>query len=444
MMDLTTPTAESVEALIKARPGFDAMEPASCLEAVKINDFIYMSPGTSNAYMLVTPKGRILINTGMGFEALMHKRAFDAICPGPTPYILLTQGHVDHVGGVNHFREEGTKLVAHESLAACQHDDERIQFVRTNQAYRWFQKTMNRALEIAADNPETLIQDTPVADVLYSESYELHFGGLDVHILNVPGGETLDSALIWLPQHKILFSGNTFGPLFPHFPNINTIRGDKYRHLEPYMTAINSARAFKAEVLITGHFDPIVGRELIDSSLARLHDAAQYVYRTTLDKMNLGKGMYELMDTVVLPPELKVGQGYGQVKWAVRTIWESYMGWFKGQETSELFSTRPQAIYADLVNLAGIGAVIAKGYVKLQEGDAAQAQLYSEACLAAEPENLEALQLGIDSHKALKTLRTDANFWEDGWLDSCVDDMQTRLHAQLSQQAKVSGETKDV
>jgi len=436
MMDLATPTASSVEALIKARPGFGAMEPASQTRAIKLNDFIYMSPGTSNAYMLVTPAGRILINTGMGFEALIHKQAFDAICPGPTPYILLTQGHVDHVGGVNHFREADTQLIAHTSLAACQHDDERIQFVRTNQAYRWFQKTMNRALEIAADNPETLVQDTPVADVLYEESYDIHLGGLDVHILNVPGGETVDSALIWLPQHKILFSGNTFGPLFPHFPNINTIRGDKYRHLEPYMEAVKSARAFNAQVLITGHFDPIVGGDLIDSSLARLHDAAGYVYRTTLDKMNLGKDIYELMDTVVLPPELKVGQGYGQVKWAVRTIWEAYMGWFKGQETSELFSTRPQAIYADLVDMAGLDAVIAKGHEKLRAGEATQAQLYAEACLAAAPEDFSALQLGIDAHNALKDLRETDNFWEDGWLNSCRDEMQTRLDALRNQQTK--------
>jgi alkyl sulfatase BDS1-like metallo-beta-lactamase superfamily hydrolase len=288
---------------------------------------------------------------------------------------------------------------------------------------------MNRALEIAADNPETLIQDAPVADVLYSDRYDIQLGGLDVQIINVPGGETVDSALIWLPQHKILFSGNTFGPLFPHFPNINTIRGDKYRHLEPYMEAINSARAFKAEVLITGHFDPIVGAKLIDDSLLRLHDAAQYVYRTTLDKMNLGKDVYELMDTIALPSELKVGEGYGQVKWAVRTIWEAYMGWFKGQETSELFSTRPQAIYAELVDMAGVEAVIEKGREKLNAGEAAQGQLYAEACLAAAPENTLALQLSIDAHQALKQLRTEKNFWEDGWLDSCCEEMQARLDA---------------
>ena len=38
---------------------------------------------------------------------------FDDIHSGPTPYIVTTQGHVDHVGGVSLFRESGTRYVAH-------------------------------------------------------------------------------------------------------------------------------------------------------------------------------------------------------------------------------------------------------------------------------------------------------------------------------------------
>jgi len=34
---------------------------------------------------------------------------------------------------------------------------------------------------------------------------------------------------------------NLFGPLFPHFPNFNTLRGDKYRFPVPYMK--NSGRS---------------------------------------------------------------------------------------------------------------------------------------------------------------------------------------------------------
>ncbi len=74
---------KQVDALIDARPHFADMEPACQSQAIRINDFIYMSKGTSNAYMVVTDAGRVIINTGMGFEARTHKKIFDAVCPGP-------------------------------------------------------------------------------------------------------------------------------------------------------------------------------------------------------------------------------------------------------------------------------------------------------------------------------------------------------------------------
>jgi hypothetical protein len=39
--------------------------------------------------------------------------------------------------------------------------------------------------------------------------------------------------VVWLPEHRVALVSNLFGPLFPHFPNLNTIRGDKYRFVEP-------------------------------------------------------------------------------------------------------------------------------------------------------------------------------------------------------------------
>ena len=96
-----------VRALVESRPDFFANRYADLADPIRINEFIWQSSGLSNAYLLVTPAGRIVINTGMGFEALTHKRLFDSVSTGPTPYIVLTQGHVDHVGGVALFREPG-------------------------------------------------------------------------------------------------------------------------------------------------------------------------------------------------------------------------------------------------------------------------------------------------------------------------------------------------
>lgn len=422
-------TIQTVDELIHRRPGFADMEPANQQTAIKLNDFIYMSKGTSNAYMVVTEAGRVIINTGMGFEALTHKKIFDAVCPGPTPYILITQGHVDHVGGVGQFREKETQLVTQINNDDCQHDDERISTVRSSQAYIWFKKTIDYAMNIAADHPEVFIQDKPCADITYQDNYCFTLGGIDFEVISCPGGETVDSAVVWLPQHKILFSGNVVGPLFPHFPNINTIRGDKYRFIEPYLESVQRARALQAETLITGHFEPIVGRDLIDQSFARLHDAVDYVHRETLRGMNEKKSIYTLMKEVQLPPELTVGEGYGKISWAVRTIWESYMGWFKAQSTTELYPTQACDIYHELAELAGVDAIIERARNQLAAGNPEAALHLAEVAMAGQ-KNDSTIQLSLDAHRALRDRAANSNFWEDGWLQSQIAQLEESLDQQ--------------
>jgi alkyl sulfatase BDS1-like metallo-beta-lactamase superfamily hydrolase len=431
---------DRIQQLIESRPGFVDMQPAHQLDAIQIADNIWMSSGTSNAYMVVTEAGRVIINTGMGFESLTHKRVFDAVYEGSTPYIVLTQGHVDHVGGVKHFRTPDTLLITQQNNFLCQHDDMRIQKIRSSQAYIWFQKTIDSAIAVAKTNPEMLVQDKPKPDITFDQIYTFSCGGIDFDLLATPGGETVDSCVVWLPQQKTLFSGNLFGPLFPHFPNINTVRGDKYRYIEPYIESLRRVRLLGPEILITGHFEPIVGKELIRECLDRLEAAVTFVHTETLKGMNAGKDIFTLMREVVLPEHLRVGEGYGKVSWAVRTIWESYMGWFKGQSTSELYATQPKDIYADLVELAGINAVIQRAQQKLDSGDIESALLLAEAAMVADKKNQTAQQLSLAVHEALLARSGGSNFWETGWIKQQIALLQKQmLQKQTSQEAHDNG-----
>lgn len=416
-----------VSQLVFQRPDFFANRAASQDKATAITDFIYMSPGLSNAYMVLTGAGRVVINTGMGFESPVHKKVFDAICPGPTPYILLTQGHVDHVGGVSLFRESQTKLVAQRHLDACQEDDRRIKPVRQAQSSIWFKSALAKAARGETEPRPAFVQDVPEADISFDDHYRLEVGETSFELYSTPGGETIDSCVVWLPQHRILFSGNLFGPLFPHFPNFNTIRGDKYRWAEPYLASLRRVRALAPEMLITGHFAPIVGSDLIKACLDRLEAAVEFVHRETLKGMNGGKDIWTLMREVRLPEALHVGEGYGKVSWAVRTFWESYMGWFKAEATSELYPTQPRHVYPDLVEMAGIDAVVSRGRSRLVAGDPEAALLLGEAALAADPDHREALQLARDTHEALLERSGATNFWETGWLRFRIDQLDAAL-----------------
>jgi alkyl sulfatase BDS1-like metallo-beta-lactamase superfamily hydrolase len=418
-----------VDRLIDERPGKELLTPVYDDPAYRITDHLYRSGGTTAAYMLVTKAGRVIVNTGMGYEAPHHKRVFDAVCPGPTPYVVTTQAHVDHVGGVGLFKDPDTRYVAQANNRACQHDDERIAELRLRTAAIWFDISGRRAREIAAENPGVAMrQDQPVPDVTFDRRLGLRVGDVDLELIATPGGETIDSCVVWLPAHGVCLISNLVGPLFPHFPNLNTLRGDRYRLVEPYLAAIRTVRELRPSVLVTGRYEPIVGRELIDGALARLHDAVDYVHRQTLAGMNEGKDVSTLMREIRLPAELRVGEGYGTVAWGVRTIWETYVGWFTLRSTTELYPADPVAAWTELVDLVGADAVVTRARAKLVVDEPVVAVHLAEAVLRHQPGHGGAIDVMIDAHRALLEGGGDVSFWESGWLRHQLENWQSERH----------------
>ena len=100
------------EPIYRTRPGADALAPASADQAEEIAPGLWCSPGLSNSYLLTTDEGRVIVNTGMGFEGPVHRANFDAVDSSPVRYIIFTQGHVDHVGGLDSVRDPETTVVA--------------------------------------------------------------------------------------------------------------------------------------------------------------------------------------------------------------------------------------------------------------------------------------------------------------------------------------------
>ena len=190
-------------------------------------------------------------------------------------------------------------------------------------------------------------------------------GGRTFELAWTPGGETTDALVVWLPEDRILFSGNLFGPLFGHVPNLMTIRGDRYRDPILYIESLNTVLELGPRRLITGHFDPIEGADRIAEEVTAMRDAMQAVHDRTVELMNSGTDVYTAMREVRVPEQLDVGEGYGKTSWNVRAIWEMYTGWFRHRSTTELYGVAPDSIAADVVNAAGADALVeaARGHV---------------------------------------------------------------------------------
>jgi glyoxylase-like metal-dependent hydrolase (beta-lactamase superfamily II) len=397
----------------RQRPTAFDISPADGTRQRAVNDFIHVSEGASNAYLVVTPAGRIVVNTGMGFEAPIHKAYFDAVDAGPVRWILLTQGHVDHVGGVDCFREPGTEIAAHANNPAQQAYDARLAAFRTRRAYFAWAPTIDRKTAPRGGVVPPQSRPQPTRLVVDRDAFEL--GGLRVELIGCAGAETDDAMLVWLPQHGLCFTGNVFGALFGHFPNLVTIRGDRYRDPLRYVETLDVLLALAPDVLLVGHGPPVSGRDAIRNELARMRGAVLHVHDAVVAAMNAGGDVWTAMREIRLPPDLAVGEGYGRVSWSVRAIWELYAGWFHARSTTELYPVPYWSAHPALVALAGGPDAVAAAARARAERQPLDALHLAEAALAAAPAHPGALEASLAAHRTL--LAASTNFWETRWLE---------------------------
>ena len=407
----------------RSRPGADAIAPARGEPAVALGDDIWMSPGLSNSYLLRTDDGRIIINTGMGFEGPLHRRVYDDVDPSATRTILLTQGHYDHVGGVDCLREEGTDVVAQADFARWRADNERLETFRSrNAAFAWIEAILAAITYAESVGAQATAQARPEPTVTFERRLDLTIGGRDLMLLSVPGGETTDALIVWLPDSRTAFTGNLFGPLFGHVPNLVTIRGDRYRDALSYIDSLEAVRALHPERLITGHFDPVDGADLIDAEIAAMGEAMQWVHDRTVDGMNAGTDVHTLMREIRVPERLDVGEGYGRTSWNVRAIWENYAGWFHHRSTTELYGVAPAAVAPDLVAAAGDDALIAAARARLDAGQPVEALYLTDIVLAVDRHHHEARRTAAAATAHL--LDASVNFWESAWLKRSLERLE--------------------
>ena len=405
------------EPVYRSRPGADGLRPAAAEKAERVAPGLWCSPGLSNSYLLTTADGRVIVNTGMGFEGPVHRANFDAVDSAAVRYIILTQGHVDHVGGLDSLRDPDTTVVAQANWMQWRDDNERLIRYRANRSAFAFKNTLAtgiQAIQRRLGTKHLPGQSVPSVDLDFEDTLTLQLGGRRMELIAVPGGETTDSLVVWLPDEGICLCGNTFGPVFGHVPNLVTIRGDRYRDALTAIASVERVRELQPELLVTGHFGPIAGAERINAELTRLRDAIQYVHDQTVAGMNEGKDVRTLMREITLPAEYEVGEGYGKVAWDVRAIWENYSGWFHHRSTTELYAVGPDAVGPDLVALAGAGALVERAREHLMAGRPLHAIHLAEIVATEQPDHPQARDVLREAHEHL--LAGTTNFWERAWL----------------------------
>src|SRR6516165_3554084 len=239
-------------------------------DAVDVGDGIFMSRNIANSYLVTTPDGDLLINTGTDFEAAQIKARFDRVSSGPLRVITFTQGHPDHVGGWSQFNQPGV-----ETIAQASHPDVREYWRRLHPFYvRRIMKLWGAFMDVGT--AAATLPPEPVLTASFIDTHAFELGGRRFELYSTPGGETTDALVVWMPEHRTVFIGNLLGPFFGHVPNLYTLRGDKIRSAMAFIRSVDRVIALGPETLINGH-GVFRGADQIRQTITTVRDATAYL-----------------------------------------------------------------------------------------------------------------------------------------------------------------------
>ena len=372
-------------------------------EVIKVTDGVYTAVGfsVSPSSMIVGTDGIVIVDTMMDTDgASKALAAFRKITDKPVKAIIFTHAHGDHTGGArafvgndkpqvwarSNFGAEGgafadSGLTIQNARGASQGGFKLPPEQRINNgvAKADYPKRGGEVFGRAGN------ENVMPTNTFSGPRQTLEIAGIKIELVAVQG-ETEDALYVWLPEKKVLFSGDNF---YKSWPNAYAIRGTPYRDIRSWADAVDTMLKEGPEFLVPGHTRPIIGKALVSEALTDYRDAIRFVFDKTIEGMNKGMTPDELVDYVKLPAQLAekdyLREYYGNVEWAVRAIFQGYLGWFDGNPT-HLFSFSPQEEAQRIAKLAGGEmALLEQARKALKEGDSQWAAQLCDYLMALNP-----------------------------------------------------------
>lgn len=294
-----------------------------------------------------TEAGLVLIDTAKPDTArrtLALVRTWD---DSPIHTVIYTHGHIDHTSGISVIDEEAdARGVLRPRIIAHRNVPRRMDRYEASHGF-------NSIVQGQQFNQPGYVypigQRRP--DEVYDDTLSLSIGGERIELMH-GRGETDDATFVWLPRRRVLASGDFVIWVFPNAGNPRKVQ----RYAAEWAAALRRMEQLGPEVLIPGHGPVIFGEGRALQMLRDGAEALEYLTGRTLELMNRGAALDEILHAVKAPPEYLekpyLRPKYDDPEFLVRGIYHFYAGWFDGNP-AHLKPARTADLASELARLAG-------------------------------------------------------------------------------------------
>jgi alkyl sulfatase BDS1-like metallo-beta-lactamase superfamily hydrolase len=314
----------------------------------------------------------------------------------PVHSLIYTHGHVDHVGGSGAVAADAAgrgfappRVIGHDNVPVRMQRYEDTNGWNLAINARQFGGISRQAGMGIGGTDRFLPADALWPDTTFSRSLALSVGGLDLE-LHHGRGETDDHAWAWVPSRRALCVGDFVTWVFPNAGNPQKVQ----RYPLEWARALREMAAYEPELLVPAHGLPIGGVDRIRTVLDDVATALESLLEQTLQLMNDGATLDQVLQTVRLPASLLdkpyLAPSYDEPEFVVRNIWRLYGGWYDGNP-SRLKPPSDNAIAMEMATLlGGTEPLIRKAIELRQAGELRLAAHFIELAVLAEPDNANA------------------------------------------------------
>ena len=376
----------------------------------KIWNFNTPNRGFGNVIVIEGEKELVVIDTTTSVEhAKVAAGRLRQMTDKPVAAVIYTHHHVDHINGT-------TAFISREDAASG-----RVKVIAADNFLR------EAALENAVVGPIMGLRAGYMYGVLLppdAEGEHFHIGCCGFNPLGssgyiepntfVPmdretemalagfrfvffatGGESASHIGIYLPDQKVLFSGDEIQG--PTFPQLHSLRGTRPRDIERWFGAIDRMRGWEVEYLVPSHGQIVEGKAEVSKVLTYYRDAMQYVHDQSVRLINMGFTPDEIAETVKLPDSVVIEpwttEYYGNVDVSARNVYGGYISWWNGDPAELRPTPRMERARRTVEMMGGRDKVFATAEKAFFDGDAQWAAELTTPLIRLNKEDWPARQL---------------------------------------------------